>query len=142
VQAVRVATVSATYSFFYPGTLPGINEILKSARILTRRTRRGHGSLYDADKKRINAGLVAIIRRAGIPQMERVFVWFTWHEARLNRDPDNIVGGGMKYVFDALKKKNGAGVIPDDGPKQVLGFSHEFRRSKTPGVHVVLEDRT
>lgn len=128
------------HSFFYPGQLPSINDMLADARALTRRGRKGRGSRYSEDKRRIVNSMVAVIRSRKIPRMNYVYVWFTWHEARLNRDPDNIVGG-MKYVFDALKEKDGAGIIPDDGQKNVAGFTHKFVKSKTPGVLVEIEEQ-
>lgn len=128
-----------THSFFYPGQLPGTNDIVAGARMLVRRGRNGRGSRYSVDKKKIVSSMVAVIRSRKIPPMNRIYVRFTWHEARANRDPDNIVGG-MKYVFDALKAKDGAGIIPNDGQKNVAGFAHKFVTSKTPGVLVEIED--
>jgi Holliday junction resolvase RusA-like endonuclease len=128
-QAVRVAAV--IFSFFVPGKIPGMNEVIAAAKGCG-----GRGLGYSAQKKRWGQAITAIIRSHKPPKMNRVHVSFAWHEAKANRDPDNI-SSGQKFVFDSLVD---AGVIPNDGQKNVAGFVHSFEVSKTPGVWVEVEE--
>lgn len=51
---------------------------------------------------------------------------FTWYCKDRRKDKDNVIAG-QKFVFDGLQK---AGIIEDDGWKQVGNISHEFKIDK------------
>lgn len=128
-----------TYSFFVPGPLPSLNDIIDANK--QTKTRSGKmlvGLGYTGMKERWGNAIVAIIRRAKVPPIKRVRVLFQWMESKRNRDPDNVAAG-KKFVFDALVK---AGVIENDGWKQVAGFSDVFIVSDRPGVEVSVRDES
>lgn len=49
---------------------------------------------------------------------------YTWYERNKKRDKDNISSFGRKVIQDGLVK---AGVLENDGWKQIEGFSDRFR---------------
>lgn len=64
---------------------------------------------------------------------KKVYLKFLWVEPNKRRDLDNIAFG-KKFVQDALVKH---GVIPNDGWKNVLGFTDEFAvDSEFPRIEV------
>lgn len=121
-------------SFFIPGALPGLNEIVGAAHV-----RRGKWSKYGDMKAAHQEYIVTLIRKAKLRPMELVTIEFTWHEASKRRDKDNIAAG-KKFICDALKE---AGVLANDGWKNIDGFSDQFIIDRTqPGVTVTLKERT
>ena len=56
-----------------------------------------------------------------------VFIHFSWYCASAKKDPDNISSGGRKVILDGLQM---AGVIENDGWKQIAGFSDSFHIDK------------
>ena len=64
---------------------------------------------------------------------------FTWIEPKTGRgrDPDNIAGIGQKIIFDALQM---AGILANDGRKQVLSIHHDFKTGERYEVIVEMED--
>lgn len=64
-------------------------------------------------------------------------VAFTWFAENMKIDPDNIAFC-KKYVLDAIVR---AGILPNDGWKQIAGFSDDFQVDKgNPRVEVILEE--
>ena len=116
------------YSFFIPGVLPGMNEILDAAG-----RRKGRFSMYNEMKKEVEERIqLAAIR---CPKFTKPIVTIIWFEKNRRRDPDNIVAG-RKFVMDGLVS---SGKIPGDGWRNVAGFRDEFMISKeNPGVKVIL----
>lgn len=50
------------------------------------------------------------------------------------RDPDNISGGGIKVILDALKE---CGIIPDDNPRIVRNLFYRFAyNASNPHIEV------
>jgi Holliday junction resolvase RusA-like endonuclease len=110
-----------------PARLPGLNEMMDAAR----------SNRYEsAAMKKENTQLVAWCAKAArLPRMERVDLIFTWYEPHRQRDKDNIMAG-QKFVLDGLVE---AGVLKNDGWKQVGDITHRFRLDKTnPRVEVEL----
>lgn len=61
---------------------------------------------------------------------------FTWHEAKANRDPDNIVFA-KKFILDGLVT---AGILKNDTQKYIKGFTDGWVvGSGRIGVHVLIE---
>ncbi len=97
-----------------PGRLPGLNEIIDAAR----------GNKYKAaQQKQEYTNMVAWCAKAArLPRMERVDMAFYWYEPNRRRDKDNIMAG-QKFILDGLVE---AGVLKNDGWKQIRDVSHRF----------------
>ena len=118
-----------TASLFIPGRLPTKNEALASAR--------SQGGRYRFNViKRNNMERIALLaRHARIPAFESAHFRFEWIEMNEKRDPDGVTFGAS-YVLDALQH---AGVLPNDGWRQVLSIAHRWWVDKAcPGVRVTL----
>lgn len=124
------APAPTSQSFFIPGVLPGLNEIVDAAKV-----RRGSWSRYADMKEAHQAYIVTMIRKAKLAPMNLVTIEFLWHEAKRNRDKDNIAAG-KKFICDALKV---AGVLKNDGWKNIEGFRDHFTVDRSsPAVTVTL----
>lgn len=67
-----------------------------------------------------------------------VYITFVWYEPNKRRDPDNISSFGRKIILDALVA---AGVLQNDGWKQIAGFRDVFNVDKArPRVVVIMEE--
>lgn len=116
-----------TYKLTIPGTLPGLNEYTTANRT----------NRYSAAnmKKRAQELISWCIRRDlhNIRFTEPVRLQFLWIEPNRKRDKDNIAFA-KKFILDALVN---AGVIPNDGWKNVDSFSDSFSIDKSnPRVEV------
>ena len=115
--------------FFVPGPLPGRNEQEAAAR--------KHRMAAAALKKKWTNHVTLCCSGTG-KTFNRVHVDFIWYQPNKRMDPDNVAGGGMKICFDGLQ---GAGVIPNDGWKNIESFSHTFQVNKeSPGVAMVITE--
>jgi len=118
-------------SVWIPGPLPGQNEIIAAAKGAG-----GRGYLYAKLKREWTERIAWLAKSARTPRMTGpVVLAFEWREASRRRDPDNFVGGGRKLVLDGLVQ---AGVLEDDGWKQVAGFTDTWKVAGDPGVMVTL----
>lgn len=112
-----------TQTFVISGTLPALNDLLRS-----RGVQRGKWSKYNVEKKAIEHRIACEIRAQGIrPIPGAVSFSFEWHEPNRRRDPDNITAAGRKLILDALVR---CGVLDGDGWKVVKGWSDDFSVSK------------
>ena len=119
-----------TQSFFIPHCLPGLNELIKAAKV-----RQGKWSAYADMKESYGQYIQTYIRKAKLKPMPRAFIQFEWCEKNMKRDPDNVAAG-KKFVNDALVN---AGILPGDGWAHITGFSEKFLVDKAnPGVNVTL----
>lgn len=125
----------STQTLFIPGPLPGLNEILAAAK-----EGRGKHNSYGRMKEKWDKRIVGHIRIQGIKPISNGRFGFLWIEKERRRDPDNIAAG-KKFILDALVT---AGVLPSDGPKNVLGFiGDDFKIAEgeqRPGVIVKIEE--
>lgn len=114
-----------------PGTMPGFNEIVAAAKIGNRRYQP-----YN-DMKRENTNLVHWASKK-ISKKKKIFLDITWIEKNRMRDPDNIAGGGTKFICDGLIE---AGVIENDGWKQIAGFKHSFTIDRdNPRIEIIIKE--
>lgn len=115
--------------FTIPGRLEGMNSL-----VLANRTNRFMG----AKVKRSNTDLCAwSIRAAKLKPVERypVMIYIHWTEQNARRDPDNVASA-KKFILDGLQE---AGVLVNDGPKQIRSFVDTFSvDSHSPGVTVTI----
>lgn len=59
-----------------------------------------------------------------------------WHLKDGRKDPDNVAFA-IKFLLDGLVR---AGVLPNDGQKEIWRIVHEFVRDAREGVSVELEE--
>lgn len=121
-----------SFTFFIPGPLPGMNEIIDAAR----------GKKMAAARQKeiwtVRVGNYVDLKMnqtgfKGFPGS--VFSSYLWQEPNRRRDPGNIISG-MKFVEDGMVK---AGLITGDGWKQIAGFQHKWIvDKKNPGVIVTV----
>ena len=108
-----------------PGRLPGLNEIIAAAK--------SHYAKYSTEKKAYTEEVAWLAKQARLPKLEKVYLFITWFEPDMRRDPDNIMAG-QKFILDGLVQ---AGVIPGDSQKYIQGIYHRCRVDrKNPRVEV------
>lgn len=93
--------------------LPNLNQLLSL-----------HYHGYNKTKKQFQAVVVPLLRR----QMQPVTAYpvqieFGWYAPHRRADPDNIAGAGSKLLLDAMQV---AGILANDGYKQINGLKHSF----------------
>lgn len=117
-------------SFFIPGILPTLNEIIAAAK-----SGYGKRNAYHRMKVSFTDYVVLCIYEAQLKPMKYVTVSFLWQEKNKRKDPDNIVAA-KKFILDGLVK---AGILKTDGWRHIKGFGGErWGVSDKPGVHVEL----
>lgn len=99
-----------------PGSLPGLNEIINASK--------SNWSVYRKMKQE-HTELVAWLAKR-LPEINRADITITWYCPNKRKDKDNIMAG-QKFLFDGLQK---AGVIKNDGWKQIGDITHQFRIDK------------
>ena len=132
--------MNMSQSFFVPGPLPGLNEMLAWAK------RQGHSvgrkgkrwGLYAQEKKSWEDLIIVAIRQARLrPILAPVVIQYEWVEANRRRDKSNIAAG-KKLIEDTLVR---AGVLMGDGWRDVVGFADSFAvDKKRPGVRVSIRE--
>lgn len=116
-----------------PSRLPSTNEMLRAERAITKRglaPGAARGVVWNTTKKKFYRviGLHALAQR--FPRVsEPVHVEIEFADD--GRDPDNVIGGGMKVLLDALVR---GGFLPDDGPEWILSLRCSWRRDSTPSI--------
>lgn len=114
------------------GQLPGMNEFIDANR------RNYHAG---AKMKKEAEYIVTVCARKTLGRWRAsgpVFMRYVWIEPNMKRDKDNISGFGRKIIQDALVK---AGYLKNDGWRNVVGFSDEFRvDKKEPRIEVEIEE--
>ena len=117
-----------------PGRLPGWNELLDAKGVRFKGT---HKTAYDVLKSKSQERII-FLARAQLKPVERAFFRYEFHEPDRHRDPSNVASGALKIVEDALQH---AGILSNDGWKNVAGFAFEFVVDKeAQGVMVRIED--
>jgi len=91
---------------------------------------------------KIKSGCTFLCSNAAMPLRKKVnperryHFLFEWFVKNKKEDPDNI-SFAQKFIFDGLVK---AGVLANDGHKNVASISHQFIIDKKEGVRVTLVD--
>lgn len=116
--------------FFVPGKFPTSNEI---RYMLGRR----HGyRQYNSLKKAWEERVSLCCKAAKIAPYTAAHIRFVWFEENRKRDPSNVLEAGQKFCLDALQL---AGVLKNDGWKQILSLSHRWRLEPgNPGVLITI----
>ena len=127
-------------TFFIPGPLPGLNELIDAAQSRARtwgRSRRQWNGYANLKKQQGETAYWQLLKQHMQP-MRRVRLTFVWQERNRFRDPDNIAAGGRKIILDAMVK---AKILNDDGWRQIDGWSdHWVVVNDSPGVTVRMDD--
>ncbi len=124
------------FSFFVPGPLPGMNEIIKASK-----SRYGKSFAYSLMKRRWTkavADSILMYAQGNVPKFDCVQVVFKWAEKNKRRDPDNV-SAGRKFVLDGMVK---AGLIPNDNWRHVHSWDDHFLvYTPKPGVYVSVVEK-
>ena len=113
------------------GRLDGLNEFIEAQR---------SNKYKGAALKKTNQQIVefAICRQIHTAIKHPVKLHYTWYERNSKRDLDNVSGFGHKVIQDALVA---CGVLADDSPKYVVGYTDEFKvDKKNPRIEVEIEE--
>lgn len=118
-------------SFFLPGRLPGLNEVLAGGR--------KHGRYSYNNTKQLYTSTIAQIATASMqPWPNGAHVALTFYEPNKRRDPDNFTAVAAKFILDGLVQ---GGILADDGWDEVLSLRYMWDMNKDkPGIHVCLRD--
>jgi len=115
------------YKLVIPGELPDLNQIIKVSKI--------HYGAYSKLKKDNTDKVTWIAKK--LPKMKRIDLDITWYCKNKRKDKDNIASG-IKFLLDGLVK---AGVIKNDGWREVNSFSHNFKVDKdNPRVEIEIKE--
>lgn len=138
-------------AFWVAGKVPSLNELLDSKSraptamrsiIMRRKPVKGKGGERWCEYNEIKQSWKArTVRALGTPfvRVESAYFAYLVVEETMKRDPSNICSAAIKFIEDGLVE---AGVIPNDGWKQVKGIRMHchHRPDRDPGVYVVLSD--
>lgn len=101
-------------NLFVRGRLPGLNELLAGSR-----NAKGGWNAYNEQKQRWYGQIRLLCQAKRVETVGPGHFTFLFIEPDRRRDPDNVVAGGVKLLFDSLV---GAGVMKGDSWAHVLGF--------------------
>lgn len=122
-----------THKIVIPGELPDLNTIIAESK-----KGRGKWQPYN-EMKQEYTNIVAWIAKSEIKkQLKKIDLEITWICKNRRKDKDNISGGGTKFILDGLVA---AGVIKNDGWKQIGDIYHKFKVDKhNPRVEVEIRE--
>ncbi len=121
------------YKIIIPGELPGMNEMIATAK----RGKRGYQPY--AKMKSDYTKLCAMFAAKAIkkPIENPVFITFTWYCKNKRKDKDNIAAA-KKFILDGLQV---AGIIKNDGWTEIIGWTDIFEIDKeNPRVEIEIEE--
>lgn len=105
------------------GRLPGLNELLAG-----KSSQNGSWNRYNQLKAQWYGQIKLLCQAKLVESVGPGYFTFLFSEPERRRDPDNVVAGGVKLLFDSLV---GAGVMAGDSWVHVLGFVGYWQH--TPG---------
>lgn len=97
-----------------PSRLPSLNDLLDA-----KGTVRGQWNKYNQQKSVWFGQVKGLCLARNVGAQDPGYGTFLFVEPNQKRDPDNIVAGGVKLLFDSFV---GAGVLAGDGWRDNLGF--------------------
>jgi len=118
---------------------PSQNDVIAAAMMPAKQYRgrkRTHGVVYAAMKKKFQSRTQdELIAQGCVPHTpyERLNFTFMWIESGKERDPDNVMCGGIKPILDAIVA---VGIIPDDKRRHVGAINNTFPRGTERAVLV------
>lgn len=115
-----------------PGELPDLNTIIAEAK-----KGRGRYQPYNEMKREHTENIAWVAKSETKKKLKRIDLEITWVCKDRRKDKDNIMAG-TKFILDGLVV---AGVIPNDGWKEIGRISHDFKVNKhNPRVEVELKE--
>jgi hypothetical protein len=94
--------------------------------------------VYSKLKKDMESSIEYEIKRQKLKPMPYAYLTFIWFEKDKRRNPDNVSGGGPKFVLDSLVR---CGILKNDGWSEVLGIKHGCVVGDEASVHIELTDK-
>lgn len=121
-------------TLWVPGPLPGLNEIIQAKGNSFSRGR----SAWTGMKKSWDRTVSIFSTSQHLQPVKSAHFVYLWREKKRQRDPSNFTAGGRKIIEDGLQA---AGMLPNDGWKQVLSFQDVWVvDAERPGVTVFMMD--
>ena len=118
-------------SIWFPGAWPDLNAYIRAER--------GNKQAAAAIKRDYTDAAQVIAQAANVGEVHTpCAVRCVWHLADGRKDPDNVAFA-IKFLLDGMVR---AGVLPNDGQKQIWRIVHEFVRDAREGVMVELGEVT
>lgn len=113
-----------------PGRLPGMNEIIATAK--------SHPKAYSREKKEYTNAIAWQCKAQKLCSIYKTIdVTIKWHCKDRRRDKDNITAG-QKYILDGLQK---ARVIKNDNWECIRSLRHEFAVDKdNERIEIILKE--
>lgn len=121
--------MARSFEFKHQGRMPGLNEYVKQNRGKS-------GTFFgNKTKKFLTEDVMKTLAKYEFEKFTgEVVVEFHWVEINRKRDPDNFIFA-KKFILDGMVK---SGVIPNDGMKNIAGFTDTWEvRSDTNGGVIV-----
>ena len=110
------------------GELPDLNTIIDQSK--------SHWANYSKMKKTYTSRVAQAA--IGAKRVKKADIDITYYCKNRRKDPDNIIGGGNKFVLDGLVK---AGVIENDGWRHVNSLNCRCRLDKdNPRVEIRIRE--
>lgn len=129
--------LSQAYSmphFTIDGTFPSLNEYLAE---IGRNPKKCGGS-FKRDYKYTVIQYLRLSEYRHYQASKPVIIHYVFYEANMKRDHDNVFAFASKCIQDALQD---CGVIPNDGWKDILNFTHDFYLDReNPRIEVYIEE--
>jgi len=117
------------YLFVIPGTLPGLNAIIASAK--------EHWAAYRKMKETATQKVVVALINSNVPKMGKVQLDIEWFEPNKKRDKDNAMAG-VKFIWDGLVAK---GIILNDTWRYQGDTKHHFEVDRdNPRIEVIVTE--
>lgn len=114
-------------TFTVPIKIPSLNEYTSACRT---------NAYAGAKMKKDVQTTVALFAKRLKPVTKPVTVAFEWTEKNKRRDLDNV-SYGKKFILDALVE---AGILPDDSPRWVRGFTDTFTLGNDYKVTITIKE--
>ena len=113
-----------------------MNDVIKACKVGDWGKLGRRWSAYNELKQQWSQEIELYARSTGVRSLVGGYFTFMFAEPNRRRDPDNIVSGAHKIIFDSFV---GAGFIDNDGWKDVQGFAdYWIVDSDRPGVLVIV----
>lgn len=124
-------TVTEPRSFFVPMQMPNLNDVIEACKT--------HYAVYAKLKRKWGSTVALCARAGGFTRIQHpAHFSFEFREPDRRRDPDNLIAGGLKVIFDAMQD---AGLLHNDGWNDVLSITTSWRVDKErPGVMLTVRE--
>jgi len=109
---------------------PSLNDTLRKAK--------RHWANYHKEKSELTYLVKMHCKQQRLRKSRQpVFLQFTWYEPNRKRDMDNV-SFAKKYVLDGMVE---AGVLDNDSPRYISGWTERFLKAPRHGVDVIIVEQ-